>query len=329
MIARAFEPRRLLKFVLDHLVWFILAVILTLFSLFIPGYFQLSIFTNIAYHATFVGVLAVGLSLCIIAGHMDLSIESVMAFSALIIAWLAGTSTQASGYAISGEAALMVAVLLGATVGMINGALVVRLQINSFIATLAMYIGIRGLALALTEGRAIYNLPPIFGFIATSSLLGVPVLVMILVLTYLVFHFVLSRTRFGRYLYLIGGNVTAAHRSGIPVDRTLYLVFILSGVLSGLAGWLMAARTNGATPNIGTGMLFDVFAAVVIGGVSLRGGIGRLSGVFAGVLLLSAISTAINIIGIGPYFLQVIRGGLVLLAVLLDSLRRVLRPYYE
>ncbi len=321
--------RRLVKLLLDHLVWFILAVILALFSIFIPGYFQVSIFTNIAYHATFVGVLAVGMSLCIIAGHMDLSIESVMAFTALLVAALAGTSTQAWGYEISGSAALLLALALGGMVGAINGTLIVRLKINAFIATLAMYIGIRGLGLAMTEGRAIYNLPPLFGYVATTNFFGVPTLVIILIAVYLLFHLILSRTRFGRWIYLIGGNPTAAYRAGIPVDRTLYLVFILSGVLAGLAGWLMAARTNGATPNIGTGMLFDVFAAVVIGGVSLRGGIGRLSGVFAGVLLLSAISTAINIIGIGPYYLQVIRGGLVLLAVLLDALTRHLRPYCD
>lgn len=321
--------RRVLRFVFENLVWLILAVMLTLFSIFIEGYFQLSIFTNIAYHATFVGILAIGMSFCIIAGHMDLSIESVMALSALIIAWLAGTSTQATGLEIGGVLALLVAIGLGAVVGLINGALIVGAKINAFIVTLAMYIGLRGLAQALTEGRSIYNLPEMFDFVATKSIAGVPMLVIILVAAYALFHFVLSRTLFGRRIYLIGGNVTAAYRAGIGVDRTLYLVFVLAGVLAGLAGWLMAARTNGATPNIGMGMLFDVFAAVVIGGVSLRGGVGRLSGVFAGVLLLSAISTAINIIGIGPYYLQVIRGGLVLLAVLLDSLRRVLRPHYE
>ena len=321
--------RRVLRFVFENLVWLILVVMLVLFSIFIEGYFQLSIFTNIAYHATFVGILAIGMSFCIVAGHMDLSIESVMALTALIIAWLAGSSTQATGLEIDGVTALLLAVVLGAIVGSINGLLIVGARINAFIVTLAMYIGLRGLAQALTEGRSIYNLPPMFGYVATKSIAGVPLMVIILVAAYALFHFVLSRTLFGRRVYLIGGNETAAYRAGIPVARMLYLVFILAGVLAGLAGWLMAARTNGATPNIGTGMLFDVFAAVVIGGVSLRGGLGRLSGVFAGVLLLSAISTAINIIGIGPYYLQVIRGGLVLLAVLLDSLRRVLRPHYE
>ena len=102
----------------------------------------------------------------------------------------------------------------------------------------------------------------------------------------------------------------------------------MSGVLAAIAGWLLAARTNGATPNLGLGMLFEAFAAVVIGGVSLRGGVGRLSGVFAGVLLLSAIDTAINVMGLEPYYMQVIRGGLMLLAVLLDSVKTALRRRY-
>ncbi len=155
-----------------------------------------------------------------------------------------------------------------------------------------------------------------------------PLLVVILVIAYVAFSVILTRTRFGRYVYLVGGNVIAPFRAGINVKRMLYTVFILSGVLAAIAGWLLAARTNGATPNLGLGMLFEAFAAVVIGGVSLRGGIGQLSGVFAGVLLLSTIDTAINVMGIAPYYMQVIRGGLMLLAVLLDSAKTTIRRRY-
>jgi ribose transport system permease protein len=173
-----------------------------------------------------------------------------------------------------------------------------------------------------------YGLPDGFRAVASTDILGLPLLVWILVATYLAFGAVLRRTRFGRYVYLVGGNPTAPFRAGINVDAVLYKAFILSAVLAAMAGWLLAARTNGATPNLGIGMLFEAFAAVVIGGVSLRGGVGRLSGVFAGVLLLSTIDTAINVMGLEASYMQVIRGGLMLVAVLLDSVKTSIEQRY-
>jgi ribose transport system permease protein len=318
----------LLNAFLDHLVWLILAIILIVLSLSIDRFFQIGIFINILQHATFVGIIAIGLSFCIIAGHMDLSVESVMAFAAMLAAWLAASRGSASGLALAPWLTLLIAIGFGALAGVFNGVLVIRFRINAFIVTLATFIAIRGLGLVLTGGRSMYGLPDSFRTVATAELFGVPLLVLILVAAYVLFGILLSRTRFGRYVYLVGGNVIAPFRAGIDVDRVLYTVFVLSGVLAAIAGWLLAARTNGATANLGLGMLFEAFAAVVIGGVSLRGGVGRLSGVFAGVLLLSAIDTAINVMGIEPYYMQVIRGGLMLLAVLLDSVKTAIRQRY-
>src|SRR5262245_46894398 len=186
------------KFLLDNLVWFILAVILALCSLAIPGFFQIGIFFNIAYQATFVGILAVGLSFCIIAGQMDLSIESVLAFSAMLAAYLSGLSTAASGAHLPGSVSLLIVLAFGAMVGLCNGFFVVHLRIPAFIVTLAMYILIRGLALILTKARSIFDLPPDMRIVANADLLGIPVLVLILIAVYVFFHFVLTRTRFGR-----------------------------------------------------------------------------------------------------------------------------------
>jgi ribose transport system permease protein len=318
-------PPKLIAFALDHLVWFILAVILVVCSLTIDRFFQIGIFLNILQHATFVGILAIGLAFCIIAGHMDLSVESVMAFSAMLGAWLAATSASAGGLGAPTILVLVACLAFGAMAGAFNAYLVVRLGINAFIVTLATYISIRGLGLILTGGRSIYGLPDSFRGIAAISVGGVSLLIIILIIAYLVFSVLLTRTRFGRYIYLVGGNQMAPFRAGIDVQRTLFAVFILSGVLAAFAGFLLASRTNGATPNLGLGMLFEVFAAVVIGGVSLKGGVGRLSGVFAGVLLLSTIDTAINVMGLDASYMQVIRGGLMLLAVMLDSLKTRIR----
>jgi len=325
---QAFSRRNVISFVLDHLVWFILLLVLAIFSLTIDKFFQIGIFVNIARQATFVGIISIGLTLAIITGHMDLSIESVMAFSAMLVAYTVGTKGSALGLDVNIWLMFLICMLFGAIVGFVNGFLVVRLNISAFIVTLAGYIGVRGIALVLSGGRAAYVLPEKFRLLATMDLWGIPTLVIILIAAYLIFHLILTRTTFGRYLYLIGGNVTAPFRAGIPVGRQVIYVFILSGILAAFAGWLLAGRINGATTNLGMGMLFEAFAAVVIGGVSLTGGTGRLSGVFAGVLLLSSIDTAINVMGLPPHYMQVIRGGMVLTAVLLDSAKAAIHRRY-
>lgn len=312
---------RTIKLLLDHLVWFILAAVLLLCSLSIEHFFQIGIFINIAQHATYVGLLSLGLAFCVIAGHMDLSIESVMAFGAMLAAGLTATRGGFFAFQVNTWLSLVIVLGFGALAGLFNALLIVRLGLNAFVVTLSTYIAIRGLGLVLTGGRSIYGLPDQFRAVASSDLLGLPLLVWITIATYVVFGQVLKNALFGRRVYLVGGNPVAAFRAGINVDRVLVGVFVLSGVMAAFAGWLLAARTNGATPNLGIGMLFEAFAAVVIGGVSLRGGLGGLSGVFAGVLLLSTIDTAINVMGLDASYMQVIRGALMLVAVLLDGVK--------
>lgn len=314
------------EFVLDNLVWFILVVVLAAFSLMIPQFLQIGIFLNILEQSTFVGIIAVGLSVTLIAGHMDLSIESVMALAAMTTALVFGTGGAGAGFELSPAwlalpVSLAIALGVGAAIGSINALLVVRLGINAFIVTLASYIWGRGLVVALSGGRSVYGLPDSMRIMAVERPLGVPLLAWILILVYLCFAFILAKTPFGRHIIMIGGNPIATFRAGIRVGRAVAAAFILSGMLAGLAGWLLASRTAGATANLGIGMLFQAFAAVVIGGVSLKGGYGRLSGVFAGVLLLSSIQTAINVMGLPPHYTQMIQGSLVLAAVVLDTLK--------
>lgn len=327
--SRAAAGRRaVLSFILDHLVWFVLLIVLIVLSLTIDRFFQVGIFLNIAKQATFVGVIAIGLAMVLISGHLDLSNESVMAFSAMFAAWLVATGgPPALGLGIHPALVLAIALGIGAGVGLLNGVLVVKVKINAFIVTLATWMIFRGLVHVVSGGRTPRSLPDPWRSVALTNLpiptpwgtLALPLFIVILVLTFVLFSFVLERTKFGRYIYLIGGNATAPFRAGIPVDRIVISVFVLAGSLSGFAGWLLAARMDSVSANLGIGLLFEVFAAVVIGGVSLQGGVGRLSGVFAGVLLLSTIATAINIMRIPVEFERVIFGTILLLAVLLDS----------
>ena len=184
----------------------------------------------------------------------------------------------------------------------------------------------RALGLILTKGHGVIRLRPEVIWVARTDVGPIPLMIIIMILMYVLFHLVLTRTQFGRHIYLVGDSREASFNAGIRVGRVLISVFVLSGMLSALAGWLLAARTNGSSPAIGMGMLFEAFAAVVIGGVSLQGGVGRLTGVFAGAVLLSAISTAISILGMPPFYMNVIRGGFIIIAVLLDAMISRIRP---
>lgn len=326
------SPRRraTIEFLLDNLVWLLLIAVLALFSLTVPAYFQLGIFVNIIEQSTFVGVMAIGLALVVIAGHMDLSVESVAALTAMVTGILFANAGIGLGISFSPEwlvvpISLGIALVVGAVVGLSNGYLVVKVKMNAFIVTLAAFIWVRGLVVAISGGRSAQDLAPGIRFMAIQTVAYIPLIAWVAILCFIVFSTIMAKTPFGRHLVVIGGNQAAAFRAGIKVDRLLIVAFMLSGAIAGVAGWLLAIRTSGATANLGTGMLFNAFAAVVIGGVSLKGGIGQLPGVYAGVLLLSSIHTAINLMGLPAHFTQMILGGLVLAALLLDSVKHTIR----
>ncbi len=203
-----------------------------------------------------------------------------MALSAMVVALIFGTGGAGGGFSLNPPwldlpASLVIALIIGAIVGSMNAFLVVSLGINAFIVTLASYIWGRGLVVALSGGRSVYRFSNSMRIMAIQRPLGVPMLGWTLILVYVVFAFVLTKTPFGRHLVMIGGNAVATFRAGIRVGRVITAAFVLSGVLAGFAGWLLASRTAGATANLGIGLLFQAFAAVVIGGVSLKGGYGR------------------------------------------------------
>jgi ribose transport system permease protein len=324
------DRRAMLEFLLDNLVWLMLIVVLVVFSIFIPNFFQIGIFANIVEQSTFVGVMAIGLAIVIIAGNMDLSVESIAALTAMVTGILFCARGIGLGIVLTPEwlvipVSLALSLVIGAAIGAINGLLVVRLKMNAFIVTLASYIWVRGLVVAISGGRSAQDLAPSLRFMGIETILYIPLIAWLAIGCYVLFTFVMGKTPFGRHVTMIGGNAVATFRAGIKVDRLVLITFVLAGAISGVAGWLLAIRTSGATANLGVGMLFNAFAAVVIGGVSLKGGIGRLPGVYAGVLLLSSIHTAINLMGLPAHYTQMILGALVLAAVLIDTLKLQIR----
>lgn len=324
------RQRRVLELVLDNLVWLMLLAVLAIFSALIPNYFQPGIFANIIEQSSVLGVMSIGLALVVISGHIDLSVESVAALSAMVIGILFASSGIGMGLTLTPgwlvvPASLILGLLAGGAIGALNGFLVVKIGMNAFIVTLASFIWVRGLVVAISGGRSAQSLADEMRWLAIQRVLGIPLTAYIAILCFVGFSFMMAKTRYGRHLTMIGGNQAAAFRAGIKVDKVLMIAFTLAGGVAALAGWLLAIRTSGATANLGAGMLFNAFAAVVIGGVSLKGGIGSLPGVYAGVLLLSSINTAINLMGLPAHYTQVIHGLLVLAAVLLDTFKQTIR----
>ena len=323
------DRRRWIERGLDHLAWLLLLVALAVFSAAIPGFSRADTLIGILDQSAPVGILAVGLALVIIAGQIDLSAESVAGLAAMAAAMLFGTGGVGLGWTtdpawLAVPATLAGAVLIGALAGLVNGVLVVRVRINPFIVTLGAYMVLRGITLWVSGGHRAAGLPAEILAVAAGRVLDVPIPAWIMAAVFLAFGGVL-RTTFGRNLVRIGGDPQAAARAGIPAGRLVVAAFTLAGALAALAGWLLVARATMATAYLGFGLLLPAFAAVAIGGVSLKGGAGRLSGVFAGVLLLGAIDTAIRLTSLPPETAQIAQAALVLAAVLLEPRKTKVR----
>jgi ribose transport system permease protein len=310
--------------ILDNLIWLILIVSFAGFA-FIPGYFQLPVFVTILVHSVFVGVLVIGETLCLLTGNFDLSVESVLAFTAMFAAVLMGTKAPTPGWGISPLIVLPAMLAVGALIGAFNGVCVAKLKINPFIVTLATMIVFRGLTVVLTKSVAVIRMPPLYRDIAAINIGPVPLLVIVTLALYAFFHFITTSTLFGRKLLAVGGNRQAAFAFGLDPDKVVISAFTLSGLLGAVAGWFMSARVDAALPLLAQGLTFDVMAAAVIGGVSLQGGKGSMIGALGGVLLLSAINAALTVGAVSPYWYNIVRGTVIFVAVGLDTIKRQLR----
>ena len=211
--------------------------------------------------------------------------------------------------------------MVGLVFGLVNGVSVAYLGMPAFLATLAtMTIG-RGMVLALSGGKSYYSLPDVYANLGSGYVGPIPNVVIGMVVIFIVGYFVLSKTVFGRRVYAAGSNNVAAEVSGIRVKRIVLLTFIINGILAAVASMVLTSRLNSFTASMGTGYEFSAIAAVVIGGASLYGGEGTMGGVFIGVLIIGVVNNALNLLGISAFYQGVARGGIIFLAVLIDSLR--------
>ena len=272
---------------------------------------------NIGIQVSTVAVLAFGMTFVIVAGGIDLSVGAVAALAAMVSSWLFVSA------GLPGWLTLLGGLATGLLAGMVNGLANAYGKLPSFIATLAMLSVARGLTLVISDGRPIKTAPEV-SFLG-GNLGPVPMPIVVLLLSAVVASFVLNRTVIGRSMYAVGGNAEAARLSGLPVKRILVTVFALAGLFAALAGLLLAGRLDSAQPQAAAGYELDAIAAVVIGGASLSGGLGKISGTFVGALVLVVIRNGLNLLNVTSFWQQVVIGLVIALAVGVDVLRRKTR----
>jgi ribose transport system permease protein len=290
------------------------AALFIVLSLASPAFLTKTNLLNILEQSAPVGVIAAGATVIIIGGNFDLSVGAVLAISGVFAALTANHFDPALG--------LFIAPLVGAAFGLFNAGLVTVLKVNSFMATLASSLMIRGFAALVTGGALIVVFDEVFETVGRGTVLSVRNSVLVLVGFAVLTGVLLARTTFGRHVYAVGGNPEAARLSGVSVERVQAATFVLSGFSAGLAGMIYSSRISTGQADAAIGIEFTAIAAVVIGGTSIFGGEGAVWRSMLGVLLLALIGNGFNILNVDPFYQRILEGGIIVFAVALDALTR-------
>ena len=297
-------------------IYIILLVMIIILSFLSDNFFTSGNIINVLRQITVNGIMTLGVTMILITGGIDLSVGGIMA-----LAGVYATSFAHVGSTMPMAVVLMIGIGVGALFGLINGLIISHTNVSAFIVTLGMESITRGLCLLYTKGSPVTDLMPTYKVLGQGYILGVPnqvyVYILIGILTYILLH----RLRFGRHVFAIGGNETAAKVSGINVKKVKTLVYFYSGALYGLVGVILASRTNAATPNAGMGYELSAISAAVIGGVSINGGKGSVLGAIVGVFIIGILSNGMDILNISSYIQQIITGIIIIAAVCIDQAR--------
>ena len=268
--------------------------------------------------------ISVGMTLVVLTAGIDLSVGSVLALSGAVAAGLlkSGIAWPAHdlfiGFTLLGT--IVSALLVGSALGFFNGWMITKFKVPPFVATLAMLTIARGLTMLWTKGYPISSLGPKFDYIGSGWLLGIPVLVWISAITVALAVLLVKKTPFGRYIYAIGGNEQAARLSGIHINRVKIIVYTIGGILAAVGGIMVTSRLDSAQPNAGSSYELDSIAAVVIGGTSLSGGRGTIMGTVLGAIIIGVLNNGLVLLDVSPFWQQVIKGGVILLSVIVDKM---------
>ena len=290
----------------------VLVVLIVMFSVLSKNFLTKTNIINILRQVSVNGIIAVGMAIVLITGGIDLSVGSVAGIACVSTALLMNAG-------VPWFIAIVLVLLISACAGLINGFSISQLGISPFIATLAMMTALRGCAYLLTGGLPVFGFPDDILFMGKGSVLGIPVPVIIMVTIFVISIIVMDKTKFGVYVYGVGGNEEATRLSGINVKKIKYMTYVISSVLSGLAGVILLARVNSGQPKAGDGYEMDAITSVVIGGISMSGGEGNMPFVIVGVLIMGVLSNGMVMLNIQDYTQQVVKGLVLLLAVAYDK----------
>jgi inositol transport system permease protein len=307
-------------------IFLIFAVMVLGASLLSPAFLSSTNLINIVRQMSVVGLIALGVTGIIVSAGIDLSSGSVVGLTAVVAASLAQSPDNSVAFYPGLHLPLIVPVaaacLVGALVGLINGSLIAKTRIPPFIATLGTFTAIRGAANLYTSGRPISDLTDDYDFIGQGDVFGVPVPIIILVVMAVVTHVLYAHTKFGKYIYAIGGNEQAARVSGINAARYKMLIYVYASFLAGLAGVVVSSRIGSGQPGLGVGYELDAIAAAVIGGTSLSaGGIGTVAGTIVGALIIGVLNNTLDLMNVSAFWQQIVKGCIIVGAVILDQLK--------
>lgn len=301
----------------------ILLAMVAVVSVMSPAFLQPRNLLNVVRQISVIGLIGIGVTLAIIALGIDLSSGSVLAISAVVAASLAQRvdweAAKYPGLVVPLIVPILAGMGIGVLCGWINGFLVAQFKIPPFIATLGMMTVARGLALLYSDGRPISSLTDDYNFIGQGEVLGMPVPILILVVVAVLTHIMLNNTRFGRYIYAIGGNEQAARVSGLNIGRIKIGIYTFAGMLSGLAGIVLSSRISSGQPGLGQGYELDAIASAVIGGTSFAGGIGTIWGTMVGALIIGVLNNGLDLLNVSPYWQQIVKGSIIVIAIIIDE----------
>lgn len=304
------ELKRILSKYGIYLAFLMLCVFMVIST---PTFLKIGNLTNILRQASIIGIVGVGMTFVIISSGIDLSVGSVMALSAVVTCSLATKTSTLPIFV-----AVLIGLGIGLLLGIITGFIIAYGRVAPFIVSLAMMTIARGVSLVYTGGRPVINLKDGYGFFGEGQISSIPVPIITFLLVVLLAVFLLDFSKFGRHVYAIGGNENAAKVSGINVKFTKLSVYALSGLFAGLAGIILSSRVDTGSPILGEGYEMNAISAVVIGGSSLAGGVGNMFGTVIGVLIISVMNNGLDILNVSSYYQQIIKGVIILLAVLID-----------